>query len=176
MKAKKINEFNAKKIFYSNKNLFKEADYELKKDMEFEEKNELNCQKIFFFRGIAIMGIYNIYKFLYLILSLFHFYGATKYNLLRIPLLLLSSLLFIMFKDVKRIINNTTSLRILVFIIHTFDLFLFCKSIPDDDEPDENNSEKINYFLSLAMYIYSYLVIIIMNYIMNFLILEETIK
>ena len=50
MKVKKLNEINSKKSLYPNKNLFKENDYELKKDMEFEEKNELNCQKIFFFR------------------------------------------------------------------------------------------------------------------------------
>ena len=164
MKAKKINEFNSKKMLYPNKNLFKDTDYELKKDMEFEEKNELNCQKIFFFRGIALIAIYNIYKFIYLILSLFLFIGASKYNLLRIPLLFLCLLFFIVFKDVKRIINNSTSLRILIFIMHSFDLFLFCKCIPDDDDPEENNSEKINYFLSLSMFINSYVVIIIMNY------------
>ena len=165
MKAKKINEFNTKKVLYSNKNLFKDSDYELKKDMEFEEKNELNCQKIFFFRGIAIMGIYNIYKFIYLLLCLFHFNDIRKYNLFRVPLLILSSLLFIIFKDVKRIINNTTSLRLLVFIIHSFDVFLFCKSIPDEDEQEINNSEKINYFFSLSMYINSYFLLIIINYI-----------
>ena len=165
MKAKKINEFNTKKVLYSNKNLFKDSDYELKKDMEFEEKNELNCQKIFFFRGIAIMGIYNIYKFIYVLLCLFHFNDIRKYNLFRVPLLILSSLLFIIFKDVKRIINNTTSLRLLVFIIHSFDVFLFCKSIPDEDEQEINNSEKINYFFSLSMFINSYFLLIIINYI-----------
>ena len=71
MKAKKIDEYNARKIFYSNKNLFKDIDYELKGDMEFEEKNEINCQKVCFYRGIPLLAIYISYKFLYLLISLF---------------------------------------------------------------------------------------------------------
>ena len=166
MKAKKIDEFNLKKILYSNKNLFKETDYELKKDMEFEEKNELNCQKIFFFRGISIIAMYNIYKFIFIILSLFQPNSSAKYVILRIPMLILSSLLFIMFKDVKRIINNTASLRLFVFVIHSFDIFLFCRSISDEDEQDiTNNPEKINRFFSLSMFINCYLFIIILNYV-----------
>ena len=166
MKARKINEFSAKKILYPNKNLFKETDYELKKDMEFEEKNELNCQKIFFFRGISIIAIYNVYKFIFQILSLFHFNKSGQYSLLRIPILILSTLLFIMFKDVKRIINNTTSLRLLIFLIHLFDLFLFCKSIPDEDEDKlNNNNVELNCFFSLSMYINCYLFLIIINYV-----------
>ena len=47
MKAKKIADINKKKQIYSNINLFKDIDYEMKKDLEFEEKNELNCQRIF---------------------------------------------------------------------------------------------------------------------------------
>ncbi len=165
MKAKKINEINSKKQLYPNKNLFKDTDYELKKDMEFEEKNESNCQKIFFFRGIAIIMIYNMYKFIFVIFNLFHFTEAKRYNFFRIPLLILSILLFIMFKDVKRIINNATSLRYLIFMIHSFDIFLFCKSIPDDDDPELNNSEKLNYFFTLSTFINSYLLIIILNYV-----------
>ena len=166
MKAKKIDQFSSKKILYPNKNLFKETDYELKKDMEFEEKNELNCQKIFFFRGISIISIYNIYKFIYIILSLFHFNKSKQYMILRAPLLILSALLFIMFKDVKRIINNNNSLRLIIFLIHSFDIFLFCKSIPDDDDPDiANNPEKINCFFSLSLFINCYLFLIIINYV-----------
>ena len=165
MKPKKINEFNFKKILYSNKNLFKENEYELRKDMEFEEKNELNCQRIFFFRGIAILGIYNIYKFIYIILSLFRF-SKNQYIIFRFPVLFPSILLFIIFKDVKRIINNTASLRLFVFLLHSFDIFIFCKSIPDDDDPDlGNNPEKINYFFTLPLFINCYLFIIISNYI-----------
>ena len=111
------------------------------------------------------MGIYNVYKFIYVLLCLFHFNESRKYNLFRVPLLILSSLLFIIFKDVKRIINNTTSLRLLVFIIHSFDVFLFCKSIPDEDDQEINNSEKINYFFSLSMFINSYFLLIIINYV-----------
>ena len=154
MKTKKIDEFTTKKILYSNKNLFKETDYELKKDMEFEEKNELNCQKIFFFRGISILALYNIYKFIFLILSIFHFKNSPQYSIFRIPLLFLSSILFVMFKDVKRIINNTTSLRLFIYMIHLFDVFLFCKSIPDDDETNlSDNTQKVNCFFSLSLYI-----------------------
>ena len=166
MKPKKINEFNTKKVLYSNKNLFKETDYELKKDMEFEEKNELNCQKIFFFRGISILALYNIYKFIFIILSIFHFNKSGQYSLLRIPLLILSSILFVMFKDVKRIINNTTSLRLFIYVIHLFDVFLYCKSIPDDDETELNdNGMRVNCFFSLSMYINCYLFVIITNYV-----------
>ena len=165
MKAKKLNEFNAKKILYSNKNLFKEADYELKKDMEFEEKNEINCQKIFFFRGISIIAIYDVYKFIFILLSLFHFNKSGQYGLLRIPLLILSILLFILFKDVKRIINNTTSLRIFIYLIHLFDVFLFLKSIPDEDAIEFNDNEKLNCFFSLSMFINCYLFLIIINYV-----------
>ena len=153
MKAKKINELQNKKQLYPNKNLFKDTDYELKKDMEFEDKNELNCQKILFFRGISIIVLYDIYKFIFLLYSLYHFNETMKYNFFRIPLLILSLLLFIIFKDVKRIINNTTSLRYLIFMIHSFDVFLFCKSIPDDDVPDLNNIDEINCFFSLSMFI-----------------------
>ena len=71
MKPKKIDEYSARKIFYSNKNLFKEIDYELKKDMEFEEKTEINCQKISFFRGIPLVAIYISYKFIYIFFSCF---------------------------------------------------------------------------------------------------------
>ena len=166
MKAKKIDEFTTKKILYSNKNLFKETDYELKKDMEFEEKNELNCQTIFFFRGISILALYNIYKFIFLILSIFHFKNSPQYSIFRIPLLFLSSILFVMFKDVKRIINNTTSLRLFIYMIHLFDVFLFCKSIPDDDETNlSDNTQKVNCFFSLSLYINCYLFIIITNYV-----------
>ena len=58
--SEKINEFQPKKQLYPNKNLFKDTDYELKRDMEFEDKNELNCQKILFFRGISILILYDI--------------------------------------------------------------------------------------------------------------------
>ena len=165
MKAKKINEFKTKKQLYSNKNLFKETDYELKKDMEFEEKNELNCQKILFFRGISIMMIYVIYKFIFVLYSLFHFNDTMHYNFFRIPLLIINILLFILFKDVKRIINNTTSIGYLVFLIHLFDVFLFCKSIPDDDVQELNSSDKLNCFFSLSMFVNSYFTLIIVNYI-----------
>ena len=165
MKAKKINEFQTKKQLYPNKNLFKDTDYELKKDMEFEDKNEINCQKILFFRGISIIILYVIYKFIFLLYCLYHFNETMQYNFFRIPLLILIILLFIIFKDVKRIINNTTSLRYLIFMIHSFDLFLFCKSIPDDDLPDLNNIDEINCFFTLSMFINSYIIIIILNYV-----------
>ena len=114
MKAKKIDEYNARKIFYSNKNLFKEIDYELKKDMEFEEKNEANCQKICFFRGIPLVAIYISYKFIYILFSCFFHNKLGFYNVLKILLLIFFGLLLILIKNVKRIINNITSLRILL--------------------------------------------------------------
>ena len=166
MKVKKLNEINSKKSLYPNKNLFKENDYELKKDMEFEEKNELNCQKIFFFRGIPIIAMFNIYKLIFGFLALLDFKNNGPYKLLRLPLLLISILLFLLFKDVKRIINNTTSLRLIIYAIHLYDVFLFCKSMPDEDDPEINNeSSKLNYFFSLPMFINCYLLLIIINYV-----------
>ena len=166
MKLKKLNEINSKKALYPNKNLFKETDYELKKDMEFEEKNELNCQKIFFFRGISIIIIYNIYQFIFNCLNLLNFKNGGPYNLLRIPLIIINFLFLMLFKDVKRIINNTTSLRLIIYIIHLYDIFIFCKTIPDEDAPDmSDGSQKINYFFSLTIFINCYLLLIITNYV-----------
>ena len=51
------------KFIRPNKNIFTENSYELKKDMTFQEKNELNCQKIFFVRGIKILKAFNFYTF-----------------------------------------------------------------------------------------------------------------
>ena len=166
MKLRKLSEINSKKILYPNKNLFKENEYELRRDMEFEEKNEVNCQKIFFFRGIAIIGIYNIYRAIFNILSLFNFKNGGPYNLLRIPLLFVNFLFFMLFKDIKRIINNTFSLMITLLVIHLCDIFIFCKTIPDDDDPELNtDTQKINYFFSLTMFINCYLLLIIINYV-----------
>ena len=96
MKTKKFDEYNARKILYSNKNLFKEIDYELKGDMEFEEKNEINCQKICFYRGIPILAIYIIYKFLFIFISCFFHNEVGFYAILKIILLILFFLLLIL--------------------------------------------------------------------------------
>ena len=51
-------------------------------------------------------------------------------------------------------------------MIHLFDVFLFCKSIPDDDETNlDANGQKVNCFFSLSLYINCYLFIIITNYV-----------
>ena len=104
MKAKKNDEYNAGKILYSNKNLFKEIDYELKSDMEFEEKNEINCQKICFYRGVPILAIYIIYKFLFVFISCFFNNDVGYFRILRIMLLLMFFILLLLIKDVKRTI------------------------------------------------------------------------
>ena len=162
MKARKLDEYNTRKILYSNKNLFKENDYLLKKDMEFEEKNEINCQKICFYRGIPLIAVYISYKFLYLFISLFFHNSTGVYGLFRIPLLILYMLLFILIKDVKRIISNTSSLRIFIYFLHFFDMFVFCKLIR---EKDDNNN--IEYFFTLSTFINTYLLIIIINYVFS---------
>ena len=162
MKAKKIDEYNARKIFYSNKNLFKEIDYELKKDMEFEEKNEINCQKICFFRGFPLIAIYISYKFIYIFFSCFFNNKPGFYNVLKILLLLQFGLLLILIKNVKRIINNITSLRILIYFIHYYDIFLFSKLSTGNDN---FNGENVDHFFSLSTFINAYLLIIIVNYV-----------
>ena len=158
MRSKKIKEIELEKNMYPNKNFYKDNEYELKKDLEFDEKNEINCQKLFFFRGIPIFAIYNIYKFIYILLSFFKYEQYSYYNFFRIPIVLLCILLFILFKDVKIIINNTLSLRIFIFCIHLFDVHLFCKSLSED-------GSGINYFFSLPFFINSYLLLIFMNFI-----------
>ena len=167
MKAKKLDEFSARKILYSNKNLFKELDYELKSDMEFEEKNEINCQTIGFYRGMPIIAIYIAYKFLYLFVSFFFDVKLGFYGLLKIPALILFFLLFILIKDVKRTINNIFSLRIFICVVHYFDIFLFCKLTTESQVsiPGDINGINIDHFFTLSTYINTYLLIIIVNYI-----------
>ena len=164
MKAKKIDEYNARKILYSNKNLFKEIDYELKKDMEFEEKNELNCQKICFYRGIPIVAIYISYKFIYLAISCFFNNKLGLFNILKIIVLILFGLLLTLIKDVKRTINNIFSLRIFIYLVHYFDLFLFCKLSTGNDNFSGNNTD---HFLSLSTFVNTYLLIIMINYVFS---------
>ena len=86
MKSKKLDEYNARKILYSNKNLFKENDYELRGDMEFEEKNEITCQKICFYRGVPILAVYIIYKFFFIFISCFFHNDVGYFNILKIVL------------------------------------------------------------------------------------------
>ena len=169
MKTKKFDEYNARKILYSNKNLFKEIDYELKGDMEFEEKNEINCQKICFYRGIPILAIYIIYKFLFIFISCFFHNEVGFYAILKIILLILFFLLLILIKDVKRTINNIYSFRILIYFIHYFDLLLFCKLTKDIDieNPDNPNTKKTEHFFTLSTFINTYLLIIIINYVFS---------
>ena len=164
MKAKKIDEFNARKIYYSNKNLFREIDYELKSDMEFEEKNEINCQKICFYRGIPLLAIYISYKFLYLFISFFFSNKVGFYGLLKLPVLFLFFILLVLIKDVKRTINNIFSLRILIYFIHFSDMFLFCKLSAGTGDNGENNIDR---FFTLSTYINTYLLIIIVNYVFS---------
>ena len=163
MKAKKLDEFSARKILYSNKNLFKELDYELKSDMEFEEKNEINCQTICFYRGMPIIAIYIAYKFLYLFISFFFDVKLGFYGLLKIPALILFFLLFILIKDVKRTINNIFSLRIFICVVHYFDIFLFCKLTTESQVsiPGDINGINIDHFFTLSTYINTYLLIIL---------------
>ena len=169
MKAKKIDEYNVRKVLYSNKNLFKEIDYELKSDMEFEEKNEINCQKICFYRGVPILAIYIIYKFLFVFISCFFNNDVGYFRILRIMLLLMFFILLLLIKDVKRTINNIYSFRILIYFIHYFDLFLFCKLTKDVDfEIQENpNTIKFEHFFTLSTFINTYLLIIIINYVFS---------
>ena len=169
MKSKKIDEYNARKILYSNKNLFKENDYELRGDMEFEEKNEINCQKICFYRGIPILAIYIIYKFVFIFISCFFHNDVGYFTILKIICLILFLLLLILIKDVKQTINNINSLRILIYFIHYYDLFLFCKLTKDIDieNPDNQNTKKIEHFFTLSTFINTHLLIIIINYVFS---------
>ena len=162
MKPKKIDEYSARKIFYSNKNLFKEIDYELKKDMEFEEKTEINCQKISFFRGIPLVAIYISYKFIYIFFSCFFNNKLGFYSVLKIVLLILFALLLIIIKNVKKTINNIISLKILIYFVHYFDISLFCKLSTGNDNFSGNNAD---HFLSLSTFMNTYLLIIIINYV-----------
>ena len=164
MKSKKIDEYNARKILYSNKNLFKEIDYELKKDMEFEEKNEINCQKICFYRGIPLVAIYIAYKFIYLSISCFFNNRVGILGLLKFILLILFGLLLILIKDVKRTINNIYSLRIFIYFVHYFDIFIFSKLSTGNDN---FSGENVDHFLSLSTFINSYLLIVIINYVFS---------
>ena len=129
MKSKKIDEYNARKILYSNKNLFKEIDYELKRDMEFEEKNEINCQKICFYRGIPIVAIYIAYKFIYIFITCFFNNKVGIFNLLKFIVLILFGLLLILIKDVKRTINNIYSLRFLYFVNYLLEVLILMETI-----------------------------------------------
>ena len=162
MKPKKIDEYSARKIFYSNKNLFKEIDYELKKDMEFEEKTEINCQKISFFRGIPLVAIYISYKFIYIFFSCFFNNKLGFYSVLKIVLLILFALLLIIIKNVKKTINNIISLKILIYFVHYFDISLFCKLSTGNDNFSGNNAD---HFLSLSTFMNTYLLIILINYV-----------
>ena len=169
MKSKKLDEYNARKILYSNKNLFKENDYELRGDMEFEEKNEITCQKICFYRGVPILAVYIIYKFLFIFMSCFFHNDVGYFTILKIICLILFLLLLILIKDVKQTINNIYSLRILIYFIHYFDLFLFCKLTKDIDSenPDNPNTKKVEHFFTLSTFINTYLLIIIINYVFS---------
>ena len=164
MKSKKIDEYNARKILYSNKNLFKEIDYELKRDMEFEEKNEINCQKICFYRGIPIVAIYIAYKFIYIFITCFFNNKVGIFNLLKFIVLILFGLLLILIKDVKRTINNIYSLRIFIYFVHYFDIFIFCKLSAGSFD---FNGDNIDHFLSLSTFINCYLLIIMINYVFS---------
>ena len=166
MKGKKLDEINARKILYSNKSLFKELDYELKSDMEFDGKNEINCQTICFYRGIPLLAIYIGYKSLFLAISFFFDNKVGIFGLLKFILLMFFSILLILIKDVKRTINNIYSFRIIIYFIHYYDIFIYCKLTKDSDSSNPNDDAgNIDHFFSLSVFINVYLLIIIINYI-----------
>ena len=83
-------------------------------------------------------------------------------GILRLPVLFLFFILLVLIKDVKRTINNISSLRILIYFIHFSDIFLFCKLSAVKEDTGETNIDR---FFTLSTYINTYLLIIIVNYV-----------
>ena len=152
------------KFIRPNKNIFTENSYELKKDMTFQEKNELNCQKIFFVRGIKILKAFNFYTFTLNIINVFRFDEFGIYCLVRIPAILINILLFMLLNNYRKIVNNGNALRIIFLMLRVLNIFSFCKSLPDEDDPEEN-PDQINYFFTLTVFYNGYFSAISLNFI-----------
>ena len=152
------------KCIRPNKNIFTENSYELKKDMTFQEKYELNCQKIFFVRGIKILKAFNFYMFISNLINLFRFDEYGIYCFIRIPGILINILLFLLLNNYKKIVNNGNALRMVFLILGILNIFTFCKSIPDEDDPVKNPNQ-INYFFTLTVFYNGYFFAITLNFI-----------
>ena len=147
-----------------NKNIFTESSYELKRDMTFQEKYEYTCQKLYLTRGVKIIIILNIYHSYFHLINLFDFQENGIYCLLRIPPLMVHILLFFFLNNIKRMVNNITGLRIMIFLMHSVNIFAYCKSLPDDYSKTEN-PENYNNFFRLTIYYKTYFFTFLINHI-----------
>ena len=165
-KAAKSNKDISSK-YKSNKNIFTESSYELKRDMTFQEKYEYTCQKLYLTRGVKVITLLNVYFSIFHLVNLFRFKENGIYCLLRIPALIVHILLFFFMNNIKRMINNSTGLRVMTYIMHSINIFSYCKSLPDDYSQKEN-PENYNNFFRLSIFGNIYFFTILVNHIFCF--------
>ena len=139
-----------------NMNIFqKENDYHMKKNLSFNDIEEKNCKKSHFIRNISLIKSVNVCIIIYnLIHLLFNQYNFSI-MLIRLLVTILAYFTILLVENISKIITNIFSIRILVFLIDTIDLFLFCK---------ENNYQEENNFFSMRIFHNVYLMTLIHNY------------
>ena len=150
--------------YKSNKNIYTESSYELKRDMTFQDKYEFTCQKLYLSRGVKIISLINIYLSFNHLINLFRLKEHFIYSIMVIPLLMTHVLLFFFLSNIQRMVNNSNGLRIMIFIMHSVKILAYCKSLPDDYS-QKDNPENYNNFFRFSIFYNVYIFTIIINHI-----------
>ena len=139
-----------------NMNIFqKENDYLMKKSLAFNDIEEKNCKTSHFIRNINLIKSVNIFIIIYNLIHLIF----NKYNflmaLIRIIVTILAYFTILLVENISKIITNIFSIRMLVFLIDSIDLLLFCF---------DNNYKNEYEFFSMKIFHNAYLMTIIHNF------------
>ena len=139
-----------------NMNIFqKENDYLMKKSLAFNDIEEKNCKTSHFIRNINLIKSVNIFIIIYNLIHLIF----NKYNflmgLIRIIVTSLAYFTILLVENISKIITNIFSIRMLVFLIDSIDLLLFCF---------DNNYKNEYEFFSMKIFHNAYLMTIIHNF------------
>ena len=139
-----------------NMNIFqKENDYLMKKNLSFNDIEEKNCKTSHFIRNINLIKSVNIFIIIYNLIHLI----LNKYNffigLIRVIVTILAYFTILLVENISKILTNIFSIRMLVFLIDSIDLLLFCL---------DNNYINENEFVSMKIFHNAYLMTIIHNF------------